>query len=163
MNLASLNDLFECWVFVKVLNETSNIFDLKLKEVNSSKGVCTFMSKDKTLRLIYQAKIFSKWKDEYYEFYDYPDIVLEFSNGRRIIIDAKNSKYEYNNPRPNFDQMRSYLKSADANLGFFIHSNSQKPNLWYKISDESNTKQIIWTTLIPGHTNEISKKFFQLI
>jgi hypothetical protein len=163
MNLASLNDLFECWVFVKVLNEISNIFDLKLNEVNSRKGVCTFVSKDKTLRLIYQAKIFSKWKDEFYEFYDYPDIVLEFSNGRRIIIDAKNSKYEYNNPRPNFDQMRSYLKSTDADLGFFIHSNSQKPNLWYKISDVSNTKQIIWTTLIPGHTNEISKKFFQLI
>ena len=48
--------------------------------------------------IIYQAKIFSKSKDEYYEFYDYPDIVLEISNGRRIIIHAKNSKYEYNNP-----------------------------------------------------------------
>lgn len=83
--------------------------------------------------------------------------MLEFSNRRRIIIDAKNSKYKYNNPRPNFDQMR-YLKSTDADLGFFIHSNSEKPNLWYKISDESNTKQIIWTTLIPGHTDEVLKK-----
>lgn len=159
MNLANLNDLFECWVFVKVLNEISNSFDLKLNEVNSSKGACTFVSKDKTLRLIYQAKYFSKWKDEYNKnIYDYPDIVLEFSNGRKIIIDAKNSKYEYNNPRPNFDQMRSYLKSADADFGFFIHSNSENPNLWYMITDESITKKIIWTTLIPGQSDEYLKR-----
>jgi hypothetical protein len=54
--------------------------------------------------------------------------------------------------------MRSYLKSADADFGFFIPSNSENPNLCYKISNESSTKQIIWTTLIPGHTDEILKK-----
>jgi hypothetical protein len=163
MNLANLNDLFECWIFVKVLDEISNNFDLKLNEVNSSKGVCTFVSKDKSLRLIYQAKYFSKWKDEYYKnIYDYPDIVLEFSNGQKIIIDAKNSKYQSRDPNPNFHQMRSYLISADADFGFFIHSNSENQNLWYMITDENSTKKIIWTTLIPGQIDEHLKRIIKL-
>lgn len=164
MNLENLNDLFECWVFVKFLTEISTVFELKLNEVNSSKGACTFVSKDRSIRLIYQANYHSKWKNESNEnIYDYPDIVLEFSNGKKFIIDAKNSKYQRSNPRPNFDQMRSYLRSADADFGFFIHSNSENQNLWYKIMDEINVKQIIWTTLMPGQINENLKKIIYLM
>jgi hypothetical protein len=87
---------------------------------------------------------------------------LEFFNGKKLIIDAKNTKYQSKNPYPNSHQMRSYLKSVDADLGFFVHSNSEISNLWFKISDESNTIRIIWTTLIPGHSDENLNQLFQV-
>ena len=66
-------------------------------------------------------------------------------------------------PRPNFDQMRSYLKSADADFGFFIHSNSEDLNLWKVSNDESGTKIIIWTSLIPGQLEKNLKRIIQLV
>jgi len=163
MKITNINDLFECWIYVKLLFEISKKFDIKLKEVNSNRGACTFVSNDRSLNLIYQAKYDSRWKKQNNdEIYDYPDIVLEFTNGQRVIIDAKNSKYQYNNPTPNFGQMRSYLRSADAQYGFFIHSNSENPNLWYKITDEKNTKQIVWTTLRPGENDINLKKILSI-
>jgi len=46
MNLDNTNDLYECWVFTKILYEISKKKNVKLKQIRASKGLVTFITLD---------------------------------------------------------------------------------------------------------------------
>ncbi len=154
MNLDNTNDLYECWVFTKILYEISKKKNVKLKQIRASKGLVTFTTMDNSLRITYQVTYATPWiyKDKFIE--DNPDIVIEKSDGTCFILDAKNSYYSPKNLTPNLHQMRSYLSTTNSNYGIFIHSNSQDPKCWQEIFTEKG-QNIVWTSLIPG-TKSIS-------
>lgn len=156
MNLADTNDLYECWVFCKILYAFAEKYDLKLTEVRSSKGIVTFQNTDNSFHLIYQARYPTEWTDEGKPIEDIPDITLEFRNGNNIVIDAKNRFYTLSDPRPNLHQMRSYMDTLNAKYGIFVHSASQDPSIWKTIPDKRNN-QIIWTSLVPSKINKTNR------
>jgi hypothetical protein len=80
---------------------------------------------------------------------DIPDIVIESKKWIKIIIDAKNRRYLLGTPRPNLHQMRSYMRALGAKCGLFIHSESENPNLWKEIINETDNQNIIWTSITP--------------
>jgi hypothetical protein len=166
MNLADPNDLYECWVFCKILYAIAEKYDMKLTEVRSSKGIVTFKNADNSFHLIYQARYPTEWTDEGIPIEDVPDITLEFRNGSNMIIEAKNRFYSLSDPRPNLHQMRNYMDTLNAKFGIFVHSASEKPLIWKTIPDKSNN-QIIWTSLIPNDidkaNNDNLKKILQMI
>jgi predicted component of viral defense system (DUF524 family) len=115
MNLADKNDLYECWIFCKVLYAISEIFDLKVTEASRSRGAAIFRSNDSFVKIIYQATYDTDWKDQGKFFEDVPDIAIEFKIASTIIIDAKNSHFRFNNiSREHQRQMVSYLSSAPS-------------------------------------------------
>ena len=149
MSLADTNDLYECWVFCKILHAISERFALKLKEVRSVKGIITFRENNNSFELIYQARYATDWIDEDGRpIEDVPDISMEFKNGVNLVIDAKNRYYSLSDTKPNLHQMRNYMNTLKAKYGIFVHSASQVPDTWKAIPDKSNN-QIIWTSLIP--------------
>jgi hypothetical protein len=152
MNLADKNDLYECWIFCKVLYAISEIFDLKFTEASGSRGAAIFRSNDGFVKIIYQATYDTDWKDQGKFFEDIPDIAIEFKNAATIIIDAKNSHFRFNNiSREHQRQMDSYLRSApNGQYGIFVHSDSEDPSLWKTIINEKHNQEINWTCLVPG-------------
>jgi hypothetical protein len=64
MNLSNLNDLYECWVFCKILFGVAQKYDIKFNEIHSSKGVAEFKAKDGSFHIIYQARYNTKWRDQ---------------------------------------------------------------------------------------------------
>ena len=158
MNLADTNDLYECWVFCKILYAIAKNYELKLTEVRSSKGIVTFKNADNSFYLIYQARYPTEWT----VIEDNPDITLEFKNGNNMIIDAKNEFYTLSNQHPNQHQMRSYMSTLKARYGVFVHSASQEPNIWNAIPDKKNN-QIIWTSLVPGNVDKTNDRNLEKI
>lgn len=53
MNLADKNDLYECWIFCKVLYTIPEIF-LKFTEASGSRGAAIFRSNDSFVKIIYK-------------------------------------------------------------------------------------------------------------
>ena len=162
MNLDNTNDLYECWVFTKILYEISKKKNVKLKQIRASKGLVTFITLDNSLRITYQATYATPWKykDKFLE--DNPDIVIEKNDGTCFVLDAKNSYYSPKNLTPNLHQMRSYLSTTNSNYGIFIHSNSQDPKFWEDIFTDKGLK-IIWTSLIPGRIGNSLENIMSLI
>jgi hypothetical protein len=155
LSITNANDLYECWVFCKLLNAIVSIYrSLRFKELRSSKGVMTLNSEDGSIKIAYQPSYDTegKWKDGYLQ--DNPDIAIELESGLSIIVDAKNEEYKTSNSHPNRPQMDSYIRSTNARYGVFIHSRSENPELWEKLPKDMNNQEIIWTCLIPGYSSE---------
>ena len=177
MNLADINDLYECWVFCRLLYMIVQDYGLKLVHVysnrkksikNSVGAIATFKASDGSFFINYQPRYHTEWADEQSTIEDNPDITLEFENGRSMIIDAKNSKYGLSNLHPNLDQMRNYMDTLGADQGIFIHSASEVSNPWKIVHDRTDKEvQIIWSSLVPGFTKDSSdgtlKKISNLI
>jgi hypothetical protein len=149
MKLKDPNDLYECWIFCKILYAIAQIHNLRFREIRSDRGV-EFRADDGSFHIIYQAHYDSGWKDQERPIEDIPDIAIEFKNGTSMVIDAKNSRHTIENSRPNLDQMRLYMKTLNARYGIFIHSQSEDPNLWKEVSSENESQRIIWTSITPG-------------
>ena len=166
VNLADTNDLYECWVFCKILYAIAEKYDLKLTEIRSSKGIITFRDTDNSFQLIYQGRYPTEGTDEGKPIENIPDITLEFRNGSNIVIDANNRFYTLSDPRPNLHQMRSYMDTLNAKYRIFVHSASQDPSIWKTIPDKRDN-QIIWTSLVQSKfnktNNENLEKIFELI
>ena len=112
-NLKNLNLLYESWVFYKILDLFTGIFDLRLAETSHSNGVATFRSHDGSISITYQRTYESGWIDSQGPIiYDKPDIVIEFNNLITLILDAKNSIITPTNPYPYRRQMDDYIASA---------------------------------------------------
>jgi hypothetical protein len=153
MKLGDENDLYECWVFCKILYALADEFDLKLTEISNSPGKNVFVSSDNRIKIIYQARYETPWQRSDNTFIrDVPDVAVELSNGVRFILDAKNSKYIVD-AEPYFLQLQSYLVSAKAKYGIVIHSASELGSSWYKVEDKQNNRHIIWTKMSPGSEN----------
>jgi hypothetical protein len=144
MNLTDINDLYECWVFCKILYSITQRYEITFKEIHSSKGVADFRASDRSFHLVYQAHYIIHWKDQDRDIEDVPDIAIEFNNGMKFIIDAKNSHHTLSDSRPNLDQMRSYMTSLNAKYGVFIHSESEDLNLRKGIENKKNNQTIIY-------------------
>jgi hypothetical protein len=144
MTPGNKNDLFECWVFCKVLLEASTMFSLKFDDVPSPNSAATFRSEDGSLRISYQVKYGTGWKDGEELIEDRPDIVLTLRGGNIIVIDAKNSDYEKSTtPYPYREPMDSYLESACATAGVIVYSRPMTP-FWKEIIKDR--KRMIWTS-----------------
>jgi hypothetical protein len=154
LSLTNTNDLYECWIFCKILYAISQIHSLKFKEINSSKGLVDFKATDGLFHILYQPRFQTEWIDQERHIEDRPDIVIEFKNGINIIIDAKNSFYKTKKPTPYLYQMRSYMKTINARYGIFFHSESEDPNLWREIYNKTTHQKIMWTSAIPGSLND---------
>lgn len=149
MSLTDPNDLYECWLFCKILYSISLKYDIKFKESNSSIEPIRFKATNGSFHILYQPRFQTEWIDQGRSIEDKPDILIEFRNGNSIIIDAKNSYYKTITPRPYFSQMRSYMKTLNAQYGIFIHSASEDPNLWREVYSNTSGQKIIWTTANP--------------
>ena len=160
MNLDNTNDLYECWVFTKILYEISKK-NVKLKQIRASKGLVTFItldnSKDNLSGYLCDALEIQRQISRRYS-----DIVIEKNDGTCFVLDAKNSYYSPKNLTPNLHQMRSYLSTTNSNYGIFIHSNSQDPKFWEDIFTDKGQK-IIWTSLIPGRIGNSLENIMSLI
>jgi hypothetical protein len=75
MDLGDTNDLYECWVFCKILYAIAEKYELKLTEVRSSNGIVTFNDDDNSFRLIYQPRYPTEWTDEGKPIEDIPDTI----------------------------------------------------------------------------------------
>ena len=82
MNLADKNDLYEYWIFCKVLYAISEIFDLKFIEASGSRGALLQFIKQ---LMILIGKIKAKSSKMFR--------TIECKNVSTIIIDAKNSHF----------------------------------------------------------------------
>ncbi len=167
MNLSALHDLYECWVFCKILYEVAQKYSVRFKEIHSSKGVVEFKAVDGSFHIIYQARYNTKCRDQDRYIEDVPDVTIESKNGMTVIIVAKDSLYTLANSTPNLDQMRSYMTTLNGRYGIFIHSQASDPAVWNKIIREEDDKQIVWTALIPGNPDRANdqnlEKIIQLI
>jgi hypothetical protein len=146
MRIENLNDLYECWVFCKILYSITQRYGLKFKESRSHRGLATYKSHGDEFKIIYQARYATSLTDiddESQSVVDVPDIVIEFRNGTTVIIDAKNSSYNsHSDSRPNIDQMRSYMTTVKPKYGIFVHSKSEIPNLWKGVKDKLTKQEI---------------------
>jgi hypothetical protein len=157
------NDLYECWLFCKILTALSDIYQLRFREVPRAEGTA-FQSLDGSIRVTYQKRYDTGWQyeeDEWVE--DRPDIAIEFHDAPTIIIDAKNSNFDKSRAWPYREQMDSYLYSAKANVGILVFSES-KDCLWKPVT--RNNQKIIWTSLAPRYperNNEIVIKIMSMV
>jgi hypothetical protein len=165
MKLKDENDLYECWIFCKILYALSNTYDLKFVEVNSSQTtkvwIASFSSSDGSLQITYQPVYATDWEDKFssslrssisspHFLRDIPDISIDIpANDTTIIIDAKNSHIKRHS-KPNLDQMRSYMETTKAKYGIFVHSDSEDQDLFEYIHRKHTQEQIIWTSISPG-------------
>jgi predicted component of viral defense system (DUF524 family) len=86
-----LNRLYESWVFYKILDCISDLFQIKFKEVTKYKEITFQASSDKIKKFNLSKKYKTGWtnKDEQ-PILDRPDIVITFfRNNKVVIIDAK--------------------------------------------------------------------------
>jgi hypothetical protein len=166
LSLDNPNDLYECWVFCKVLDAIVDTYkNLKFKESTRSKGVMTISSDNGLIKITYQPIYDTEWKYNKVYLEDNPDIAIEFKNGSTIIFDAKNREYSRtSNRHQNRHQMDSYIRSANAKYGIFIHSRSDDPEVWEETQREGYNQTIVWTCLIPDKpSNNELEKIIQLI
>ena len=148
MQLNDLNDLYECWIFCKILYAIAKTHNLKFRQIHSSRGLVDFRADDGSFHIIYQARYDSGWRDQDSTIVDVPDISIEFKNGTTVVIDAKNSRHKKDS-MPYLDQMRLYMKTLNARYGIFVHCESEDPNLWKEITSETGSQKVIWTSVIP--------------
>jgi hypothetical protein len=153
LTVENKNDLYECWIFCKILDALSDIYKLKFKEGSRSDGVATFQTSDGLLKITYQKRYETEWmyKDKWLE--DKPDIAIEYKNGNSIIIDAKNSDYVKAGPYYCREQMDSYMNSANARYGILVFSLANT-GLWKEITRYDKLK-IVWTHLTPSNSTSI--------
>ena len=176
-NLKNLNLLYESWVFYKILDLFTGIFDLRLAETSHSNGVATFRSHDGSISITYQRTYESGWIDSQGPIiYDKPDIVIEFNNLITLILDAKNSIITPTNPYPYRRQMDDYIASAGldrTSYAILIFSTGVEEN-WKEISRREPNNglehKIFWLSLVPtlhdkkGELNERAiERIVQLI
>ena len=165
MNLSTLHDLYECWVFCRILYRVAQRYDIRFKEIHSSKGVAEFKAVDGSFHIIYQARYNTEWRDQDTYIEDVPDITIESKNGMAVVIDAKDMRYTFSDSTPNLHQMRSYMTTLNGRYGVFIHSKSDDPSVWKEVIREGDQK-IIWTSLIPENpkiNSQNLEKIIQLI
>lgn len=161
--LKNHDQLYECWVFYKILDLLTNIFDLRLSETSHSKGSATFKSYNNSIRVTYQRIYETGWTDNLEPVYDRPDMVIEFHNNITLIMDAKNSIIPPGNRYPYRRQMDSYISSAGLNKTKFaiLLFSSGKEDDWKEISrKETNTgreHKIIWICLSPTTFSNIKQ------
>jgi hypothetical protein len=147
-----MNRLYECWVFYKILDCTSDTFKIKFKEITKYKEI-TFeaSSSSKIKNIVYQKKYETGWTDKNEQAIpDRPDIVINFRNKKVIIIDAKNSNLDNSSGYPYRDQMDSYIQSAGidkTDYAIFLFSKGNK-NPWKEIKRKN--QKMIWMSLTPS-------------
>jgi hypothetical protein len=94
----------------------------------------------------YQPSYLTGGADANQPIYNTRDIVIEFDNNMKFVVDAKNSHHHLDKYlRPNFRQMRSYLSTTDANVGVVIHPDADDTYLW-KVVKNNTCKIVIWTS-----------------
>ena len=159
-DLKNRNKLYECWVFYKILDLLTDIFDSKLSEVDS-KGVATFRSSDNSMEVTYQGIYKTGWFDHEEPVNDIPDIVIEFNKINIIILDAKNSIMPPGNRYHYRRQMESYINSLGVNktnFGVLIFSYGREPH-WKQISrlveNREGEQKILWLTLSPSSKTDV--------
>jgi hypothetical protein len=153
-NLKRYDQLYECWIFYRILVLLTEHFNLKLKQTTRTKGTATFASDDDFIMVTYQRIYESEWKDKDGPIHDKPDIVIDFNDRKTIILDAKNSILSPGMKYPFRRQMADYITSAGkgrASIGIFIFSTGLEEN-WKEIKreDEDNSEQkIMWIGMSP--------------
>lgn len=162
MNLSELSDLYECWVFCRILYGVAQKYDIRFKEIHSSKGVAEFKAVDGSFHIIYQPRYKTKWRDQDRYIEDVPDITIESKNGMAVVIDAKDRQYTFSDSTPNLHPMRSYMTTLNGRFGVFIHSKSDDPSVWKEIIRDGDQK-IIWTSLIPENSKISSQNLEKII
>lgn len=159
-DLKNRDQLYECWVFYKILELLCDTFDFKLSETTYSKGVATFRSTENSIEVTYQGIYRTGWINSENPVYDRPDIVIEFNKNIILILDAKNSIIPPGNRYPYRRQMDSYINSLGMNktkFAILIFSSGMEKD-WKQISriedDHKLEQKIIWISLSPSsHTN----------
>jgi hypothetical protein len=159
MTLANLNDLYECWVFCKILYAIAQICDIRFKEIRSSIGLVDFKGNNDTFHVIYQRRYNTDWRDQDKYMEDIPDIAIEFKNGKVILIDTKSAIYTLSHSKPNRRQMRSYMTTLSSvyrttsklrHIGIFVHLGSEDPALSEEMIYKRDEQKIIWKSMVPG-------------
>ncbi len=160
-DLDNPDQLYECWVFYKILDLLTDIFDLKLSETNFSKGVATFRSSDNSIEVTYQGSYETGWTNNEKPVYDRPDIVIRFNKFTILILDAKNSIIPVGNRYHYRRQMDSYINSLGVDktkYAILIFSFGREEN-WKRISrlagNLKREQQIIWIALCPSSHADI--------
>lgn len=149
-SLKRYSELYECWVFYKILELLTDKLKLRLKESTHTEGVASFKTRDDSIKVTYQKIYETGWLDQDKPVsQDKPDIVIEFKGAKTIILDAKNSILLQNEPYPYRRQMDSYIRSAGVektNFGIFLFSSAVQEN-WKEIKKQE--QKIIWLGLSP--------------
>jgi hypothetical protein len=154
-SLKKYEELYECWVFYKILDLLTEVMNFKLKETTSNKGIASFRSRDGSIKVTYQRIYETGWMDKDEHIHDKPDIVIEFKNSKSVILDAKNSILDPGKSYPYLRQMDSYIRSSGVektNFGIFIFSSAAEEN-WKEIKKQE--QKIMWMGLSPGFDSEI--------
>ncbi|MEO9296020.1 MAG: hypothetical protein ABI347_10550 [Nitrososphaera sp.] len=162
MRLKDLNDMYECWVFCKILYALSVTFNLKLTESSSKVGAAVFRSEKGEIKVIYQASYETDWQRGDRFIRDVPDIAVELGNGIRFILDAKNSYYK-SGVEPYFLQLQSYVTSANATFGIVIHSAAEEIDVWDRIENRKDKREIISTSISPGNDTQVSHSLTKIL
>ena len=155
-NLKRYDQLYECWIYYKILILLTEFFNLKLRQTIRTEGTATFASDDNSIMVTYQRVYKSEWKDEDGPIQDKPDIVIDFKDRKTIILDAKNSILPPGMKYPYRRQMADYITSAGeekASIGIFIFSTASVEN-WKEIRKEEQNKseqKIMWIGLSPRY------------
>ncbi|MEM2140843.1 hypothetical protein [Nitrososphaera sp.] len=152
LKLKDKNKLYEAWVFYHLLDRLIDHYRKRFVEISGIDDAPVFATDDRSVLIRYQPSYLTGWVDANQPIYDTPDIVIEFDNNMRFVVDAKNSHHLDKYPRPNFRQMRSYLSTTDANVGVFIHSEADDTSLW-KVVKNNTSKTVIWTSFSPNVSN----------
>lgn len=153
-----MNRLYECWVFYKILDIMSNLFQIKFKELSKYNEI-TFEAtgSSKIKNIIYQKNYETGWKKKDEQpILVRPDIVITFKNAKIVIIDAKNSNLNNSTGFPYRDQMDSYIQYAGSertDYAIFLFSKGDQ-NSWKEIKRKN--QKMIWMSLIPNaNLNEV--------
>ena len=149
-NLKKYTELYECWVFYKILDLFTDTMSLRLKETTHTEGIASFRSSDGSIKVTYQRIYDTGWMDKDEPIHDKPDIVIEFNNKKTVILDAKNSILHPGKHYPYLRQMDSYIRSSGierTNFGIFIFSTAAQED-WKEIKKQE--QKIIWIGLSPG-------------
>lgn len=152
LKLKDKNKLYEAWVFYHLLDRLVGHYGKRFVEISGRDDVPVFATDDRSVLIRYQPSYLTGWVDVNRPIYDTPDIVIEFDNNIRFIVDAKNSRHFAKHPRPNFRQMRSYLSTTDAKVGVFVHSEADDASLW-KVVKNNTGETIMWTSFSPRVSN----------
>lgn len=143
------NQLYECWVLYKILEEITSIPNLKFRESNSSHGGVTFRSFDGSISVTYQGTYETGWMRQETPIQDRPDLVVEINKRPALILDAKNSDLALRNSTTYREQMDSYLRSVgkgQTDYGIFIFSLGEREH-WDEI--RRGSQKILCMTLSP--------------
>ena len=146
-----LNKLYECWVFYKILDFLSDLYNIKFKEITKNNEITFEASSGKIKNIIYQKNYKTGWTyNNTKSILDRPDIVIVFKNKKIIIVDAKNSNLDKSTGFPYRDQMDSYIQSAgieNTDFSIFLFSKGNKDS-WREIRREN--QKMVWMSLTPN-------------